>query len=227
MGIIFKDLFTEPTTDTALPSHTPTDNGTGYTEEANNTAFVINALTSTGKAKASGSKGSRRIVYSMQPDPAIAEYDVEIVQSTVDFFGLDDPFVLGGRWTDTSNKYGLSVRRSAVGSTATYEIFKEVSGTVTSLASTTTPLADGDDTKFEIRDAAKKGFKNGTEILSTTDNVITEVGKAFFGLGDVFVAGADVDSTWEFDDLRVTELDAGVATSFIPYKNYMKPLLVR
>lgn len=210
MALIFKDLFTEASVDTALASHTP-DTGTSWTETINNTtSSVVQAIAATDRCKVSVTQGSREIIHSADVSYATNEYDIEVKQPVVDAVGTDDPFHLLGRMTATNNHYGLAIRRSAA-NTATYEIFKKVAGTVTSLASSTVALANDDDSKFEIRDAAKKGFNNSSEIVSTTDNVLTATGKAGLGYGDVYIGGHDVEGAWELDDFRVTEVAAPAA----------------
>ena len=81
-----------------------------------------------------------------------------------------------------------------------------MAGTVTELASGDSGIAVNDVLMFEIRDATKKLYKNGSEELSTTDNALTSAGKAGVGLGNLFISNNDIALEWQLDDFKVTDL---------------------
>lgn len=211
MAVIVEDNFTE-LSDTDLASHTPSPTGTGWTEEVNDTTasdFVV--FEATDLLGIDVTQGSRQIIMTAQPDPTNNEYDVEVDLTIIDATGSDDPSILIGRLTASNTMYGGFSVNTGVG-TDTHKLFKIIAGSVTELASTTSNMSDGDVMKLEIRDATKKLFKQGSELISSADNVITLAGKAGIAVGDVFVPGHDVSLEWRWDNFKVTEVAADGGT---------------
>lgn len=113
--------------------------------------------------------------------PGTVEYDVE---GTLFFHTTGNQFQgIVGRFSTTANTY-YTVRWSTWGTTKSpifgWELIKSVAGTQTILAqSAFTATAGATYTvRLSIRDAAKKVFIDGAEIISNTDNAITEAGRA-------------------------------------------------
>ncbi len=210
MAVIVNDTFTEAA-DTALTAHTP-DTGSGWTkEEAAGTTNVMNVSGANDNAVASGATNSARLVYSAQPNPSVVEYDIEVTLPGIatGAGGGDDVAALLARFADTSNYYTAGTYGAT--SAADKKIKKTVAGVVTELATGDNGLTAGDTLKFQVRDAAKKLFHNGVEILSTADNALTAAGKAGFALGNVWVATDDLVITYTLDNFSVTEVAAAAS----------------
>jgi hypothetical protein len=112
-------------------------------------------------------------LYYASGDPTSAEYDVEadiFVISFTDYPGI------GGR-VSPSAETGYFVWHSTLNE---WHLVQVVSGTQTDLGSYNQALAVGTTyhLKLEIRDDAKKVFIDGVERISSSDNTITDAGKA-------------------------------------------------
>ena len=101
--------------------------------------------------------------------PASAEYDI---QANLGAATNEYPGVIGRVSTSAVTFY--HVRKSA---TDAWDLYKFVSGSVTLLASWQGTYRDNA-VKLELRDAAKKVYIDGTERISSSDNVITDTGRA-------------------------------------------------
>ncbi len=64
--------------------------------------------------------------------------------------------------------------------------------------------------KFEVRDAAKKGYVDDVEKISSADNALTSVGKAGLGWGNLSATAHDILTEFVLDNFIVTEVDAAV-----------------
>lgn len=206
MALIFSDAFTE-VSNTALTSHTPTILGTGWTQEKASATAVAHAR-ATDVLMSSAQDIGNGMTYSSQPNPAIADVDVQATLAAVYSGSSSAPIALIARFADTSNYYAVQILGTSHAQNDT-KIYKRVGGTWTQLAAVDTSWANGDVLKFEIRDATKKVYKNGVEILSTTDNAITAAGKAGVAWGaEAGGNGSHVFSTeWQLDNYSVTERD--------------------
>jgi hypothetical protein len=90
----------------------------------------------------------------------------------------------------------------------TMELFKRIAGTFTSLGTATVTALNGTthDCLFECKDATKKGFHDGVEILSSTDNAITAAGRAGVrGNGSSATVGAHLNN------FTATDIGGGAA----------------
>ena len=209
MAVIVSDTFTELLADTTLQTHVP-DTGTGWTEFSSCAVgrnFVVFFLLDD--MGANGSSGNCIEIYTAQPDPSVAEYDVQVTTTVITTFTVN-PAGLVARLTDINNHYtaGSYIASAA----ADKKIFKMVAGTRTELASGDNGLTAGDVFKFEVRDATKKLYQNAVEILSSTDNAITGAGQAGLFEGAVWVNTDDVQGVWRFDAFTVDEVAAAGAT---------------
>lgn len=208
MAVIFEDAFVE-SANTPLTSHAPTV-GTSWVEEENTTAAAAEAqvVASVDQVNCSATVNSSRIIVTSRPNPASVAYDVTAEISQMTGTGSDDPLGLIGRLTDTSNYYATVAYQA--GAAADAKIYGLVSGSLTELASGDTGWVSGDIMKFEIRDAAKKLYKNGAEVLSTTNNDLTSAGRAGMCWGNVTgVSTDDVNANQRFDDYSVDEISTG------------------
>jgi hypothetical protein len=205
-GIIFHDTFVG-TAGQDLVVRTPDTVGDSWAETRSNTS--LQEIDASGRCDATAVANSAHHVYRGRPNPTNDEYDVIGIPSAVDTAG-DDPWFLVGRYTDVNNTYGYKMGN------AQQRIYKKVASTVTELALASTTYAANDEFKLQVRDAAKKGFQNGTERVSTTDNAITDVGEAGFGLGNVFVATEDIETSWDTTEFKVDEVAAAAAQPLIP-----------
>jgi len=158
------DTFTE-SSNTDITAHTP-DTGTGWTEEYN-TALSTAQVQATNDILEGGEKTNRvGDVYSAQPNPTVAEYDITFTIKAVDDSGGRKPIGIIARWTDDNNFYYL--RMTPTGSDDDdLQLWKYVDGTATQLDSLEDITWAVDDViKFEVRDATKKVFVNGVEKLT-------------------------------------------------------------
>ena len=210
MAVISEDDFTEGS-DVDLVNHTPTPTGDSWTEEENTETKIQRVLAAEDFSASNGSAGSDRHIYSIQPNPSVNEYDIEgtLVYSTYPP-GSDDPWYFIARFTATNNYYSAGTYQPL--STADKRIFKQVSGTKTELASGDEAMTGSDALKIEVRDATKKLYRNGSQLISNGDDVIKDNGKVGFGLGNAWDVGSDdVRFDWEVDDFKVTTVDAAGA----------------
>jgi hypothetical protein len=112
------------------------------------------------------------------------------------------------RMSDADNGYYAEWYPTADASDNDTNLYKVVAGTRTQLATVDTGLANGDVFKLQMRDASKKLFKNGVQLLSSSDNTHTSAGEAGISAGKYNAnAVGNMNSTWRFDDYGVIEAD--------------------
>lgn len=197
--------------DINLVNHTPTPTGDGWTSEFDDASGNMFVRASDDICKSSGTSQGTGLVFSVQPDPTVAEYDVEALLVTVDG-SADDTWGLVARMFGANPQDDNYNTRGSGSATTKIEIRKLVTGTPTVLDTTAAGYQNGKTYKFEIRDATKKLFEDGVEIASTTNDDITGAGKWGFGYGDVLgTADDDTTANWEFDEFKCTEVAAGGA----------------
>lgn len=206
---VIVDSFTEASTDTALPSHTP-DTGTSWTVAFSTaTTAVLQAKQATDVCQASANETGVGVTYTASPAPAGAEYDVEITIVNVDTSTSNRPWWLFGRYVDSSNYYGVGVRPTGL---TDIDLRLRVGGVNSSLGTYNGGLSAGDVIKLEIRDATKRVYINGVQQISSADNSITSVGLAGLGIGrdpGNSFAGGNINTSWTLDDYTVTDAPAG------------------
>jgi hypothetical protein len=200
MANLVTDAFTEAA-DMNLSAHTA-NTGQGWTENVvGSKKWRIDAATD--RAKQDGPEATS-VVNTVNADPATAEYDITVTIRNITG-GDNQPLLLVGRFTDASNMYAGGSYRNEMA--ADKKIWKKVAGTVTELASGDSALVAGDTLKFEIRSATKKLYKNGVELLSTSDDALTSIGRGGLGGGAVMVAGHNLGA-WFVDDFLLDEVAA-------------------
>lgn len=202
---LFQDTFTEAA-DTALTSHTPSPTGTSWVQIAITGASFIEVKEATDAiANDVADIGGGEFCKS-QPDPSGVDYDVEMQVITTDTGTANRRVRIHGRIVDVSNYYAVRFLPTGHASNDT-QLIKNVAGTVTELATVDTGLTANDTLKLEIRDAAKKVYKNGAEILTSSDNALTAAGSAGVSCGQVSAAdsGNAIAATWRWDNYVVTE----------------------
>lgn len=204
MAVIFQDNFTE-SADTAVSAHTPSPTGTSWTEEVKSGTPIMTILAANDRAEQSANATSQRCTYSAQPNPSVSEYDVEVVLANYSSTSPRCGFIMGRFTSDADAGYGYV--HIASGDTTDKRLVKRISSTNTELATTDTGNSVGDTHKLEIRSASKKCYRNGGEILSSSDDTITATGKAGMGLGNQFNTG-NINSH-AYDDFKVTEVSSG------------------
>lgn len=144
--------------------------------------------------------------------PASAEYDVECdVEFLTDNNAANGPC---GRMSTSADTH-YHVRYSRNGLDAQWELYKFVDGAATLLGTFTDLLIAGMPrrVKLEIRDAAKKVYIDGVERISSTDNAITDVGRAGLRLfrGDTNTTGIHLDNFTATDAAGGGEAFSGAA----------------
>jgi hypothetical protein len=209
MAIIFQDTFTEAST-TAIDSHTP-DTGTGWVIEIDGGADLPTASGPDDALRVTSGTNSDKTIITSRPNPTSAEYDVQFTLTVLPS-DADNPSWLVARYVDTSNYYVAGSNGAA--NAADKKIVKNVAGTKTELASGDSADTVGDVFKFEVRNATKKLYRNGVELLSTSDNALTSAGSAGVAWGNVgTVATDDVSGLTRIDDYSVNEVSSGAATA--------------
>src|SRR5262245_15971523 len=174
------DTFVEVSSNTTLASHTPTgtDAGTGWSleEQTGTTLERVNATND--QAESDGNENNQRHLYTLQPNPAVAEYDTVITLNAVTSTSTNFAGLIA-RLTDASNYYGAGCYGASAA--ADKKLFKVVAGTRTELASGDSGNAAGDVLKLEIRNNSQKFYKNGGLELSATDTALTSAGRTGYG----------------------------------------------
>lgn len=188
--LVVSDSFTD-TTNTLLQSHTG-ELGATWTRHTSSAANNL-AISSGGRCRAAFD--SVTIIYYASGNPVTAEYDVQATFRPMTLVSGEAGGIAGRMSIAANTMYGA---RYIVASTQ-WQLFKVVGGTLTSLglASATLTAATDYVVKLQIRNAAKKLFVDGVEILSSTDNAITSTGQAGFR---VFTVGNGDTTGMHFDN---------------------------
>jgi len=217
MAIIVQASFTVDS-NTLLTSYTP-DTGTGFTEEVNTGGGNGLVLAATDNLQYDTNISSSVAAYSAQPDPGVNEYDIEFSLNAVFSGSGTRTILLFGRFTDADNSgYVLQIANGATG--VGLKLYKESGGSATLLDELADdPAQAGDKYKLEIRNAAKKVYRDRSgsgwvEVLSSTDDTITVTGKAGLAWG-ALVQNFHIRTEWRVDDFVVTEVSAAPATGFM------------
>jgi hypothetical protein len=196
----FSDSFTD-TAGTTLQSHT----GESLTW-ANHPATAGNAvITAAGRARHQAASAIALVLAgSPMSDP---EYDVEadfvpVTNTGTVFTGI------AGRLDSTANTMYLARWN---GSTNQWQLLRGVAGTFTTLQSAGATLTANQSyhVKLQIRNATKKVFVDGVEVISSADNTVTAAGSAGVRLFDSSVA-SDANSV-HVDNFTVTPAVAGAS----------------
>src|SRR5262245_9251734 len=208
------DTFVEASADTALTSHTPTgsDPGTPCSQIKAASGSTPNVFFTPDTVGWSANATDDSGIYVMAPDPSGAEYDVQVSLPTLSTTG-STAIGLVARCTASNNYYAGITLRSA--DALDKKIGKNVSGTLTTLNEVDSNLTAGDTLVFQIRNATKKLFQNGTERCTTTDNAITSAGKCGIGIGALVVSTHDVNSVWRLDDFSYTSVGGTTQTQSV------------
>lgn len=212
MSVIFSDSFTEAA-NTPLTSHTP-ETGTGWVEVFNTTGtgyLVVTAATDSVGASAdinSSGAGCRS-----NPSPSSAEYDVQATMSADEGAAETGTKPTGFffRWIDNDNSYFLFHYPNAHANNAE-NLYKRVGGTNTLLASVDVTEAAGNVYKLEVRDATKKLYINGSEVLSTSDNALTGAGACGLFVGGAFGITGHFRTPYQWDNYSVNEVGVAPVT---------------
>lgn len=137
-------------------------------------ATTQNAEINTNRARSASLTAYSR-TYRNTAVPATAEYDVE-----ADFVVGSDGSYICGRLSPTGTTNATVDRYETFYDRATGNFIQRVVGGVgTVLDSVTLSTGSGVHAiKLELRDAAKKVYEDASEILTTTDNTVSQVGRA-------------------------------------------------
>lgn len=201
---IFSDTFTG-TSGTDLINHTP-DTGTSWAE-AEDTCTGSNWEITSNKARVAVGGSDCRILETATPASTTADMaaDFAFIQGPTDALGAEDALGLLIRYADTSNYYACAIFGDTSSPYAT-SIFKRVSGTSTTLISGTTAYVANDIIRCEAIGTSIKMYRNGAEILSTTDSGLSAAGKGGVFEGNAQTATDDVRNVWHIDDFHVYEI---------------------
>jgi hypothetical protein len=202
-----QDTFTEGS-NTALPLHTP-DTGTSWTEAHDPGGATITVSTG-GYVAASGGANTNHNIHTITPNPAFssADYDVSITVTQLLTGNTDkDPFLLIGRYADSSNYYAFGVDGDT---SKTYALFEKVGGTVTVHATAAITMAANDVLKFSLRGDTLKVYQNGGQLACAVDASLSAAGSAGLGWGNASGATwgsnlADVNVGWRLDSFLLDD----------------------
>ena len=164
MTVFVNDTFTD-TNGVLLQNHTPAVGEIWVKRDT-----LPNADIQSNKAKST----SATIVgglYTNAVSPSVG-YDITCVLDVATPVSSDGMY-LYGRFADINNFYQVRVMHGT-----SWTLHKKVAGVLTLLHSAA-PVAHTYPCtlKFEIRDATKKVYKDGVEVLTSADNVLTSAGR--------------------------------------------------
>jgi hypothetical protein len=200
---IFNDTFTEASSDTDLPSHTP-DTGTSWTDQWHTaTTCKLTAIAASDTAKAANTVANSGVMYSANATYSTADYEVSC-KIVAGFTGSNRGYLLL-RFQDTLNMYAL---RFTTGATVT-RMYKNVAGTWTGLGSFLTDPAVGDTIKFRVSGTTLTWYKNGVLQDTQTATDISAAGKAGWAMGggaNLAASSDDILNTNEIDNFLVQDL---------------------
>lgn len=163
MADFVTDTFSGEGSNVSITSHVG-ETGATWTMAVGYSAVPL-LLSASSNLKGGASGGSAAYASGV---PASAEYDIEadIVP------GTSAVGIIGRVSTSTNTFYMASISSDG----ATMRLYKCLSGSYTELGSYT--ISGSETLKLEIRDAAKKVYYGGVERISSTDNSITDAGRA-------------------------------------------------
>lgn len=148
--------------------------------------------------------------YSAQPNPTVAEYFVESEFDDIGTNAATAAIAMFGRCIDctssTTQDYYTVFVYDDVGNA--YQLFKIINASPTSLG-TGGAFSDAETVviKLELKDAQKKVFEAGSEIISSDDNAITGAGVAGLSCGEVTgTANDDCSRNFRYDDFKLVEI---------------------
>ena len=199
---IFKDFFTQ-IADVDLVAHAPSGFGSSWVEEERTGVPVQRIQAVDDYAESDRTGLDDRHIYTCRPAPNVNEYDLNVKLLNIATTGLA-PWFFVARFTDTSNYY--SAGTYAANNAADKKIFKKVTSTVTEIATGDSNAVDNDTLKFEVRDATKKLYHNGSEVLSSGDNALSSIGVGGFGLGNAWISTEELVLSWRADNFTIDEL---------------------
>lgn len=206
--VVFYDSFSE-TEDTALVSHTP-DTGTGWVDVYNTTGGEWVVYAANGWVALNVDANNTGIATRADPSPSSAEYDIYVTLARGE--GVNEkgtkPVGVFFRRVDNDNLYLFQQLPNAHAQNS-QQLYRRADGVWTQLASADTSEADGDAFHIEVRDDAKRLYKNDELLLSTTDNTLTAAGSVGITNGNFNPAGGHARGVYAWDDFQVTVPEAG------------------
>lgn len=205
--VIVQDSFTGSGT---LTAHQP-DVGTGWVKVYDT---LLNDPVVSGVLKAKSNGTNKGQAYAAQPAPTSADEQIQIKLTALDTSSSARTVGLFGRRVDNNNLYFLRVSPNG-SSNPSLQLYKRVASVNTLIASIDSTLVAGDVIMLELRNSAKKIFRNGTEVASSTDNALTAAGTWGVSLGAYPTTPGDIRTTWSLDDFTASQIttpapDAGV-----------------
>ena len=146
------------------------------------------------------------MIYTAQPNPIDADYEVEFEVAAADLSG-DDTIYAICRYADADNMYGFG---GAGGSTV--RIYELAAGVGELHTAGTINIETGDIIQFSCNGSTLTGRvldndRSLREEITATDSTLTAAGSAGIAWGNTFVAANDATTDWEFDNFMVRELD--------------------
>ncbi len=172
---------------TSLSSHTPSGGGSWTLHPSYSNPLQIS---NANRAKNAAGSGSGAAYHS--GTPATAEHDITGDFTYFSGGGTEDIGICGRMSTTANTMYMWRYVGNG------WQLFKFVAGSATLLGSWSQSVSAGSTQagKLEIRGAAKKGFVEGVERVSSSDNAITAAGRA----GIRAFAGATNTSSTHIDN---------------------------
>lgn len=199
MAVFVNDTFSGEASTVALESHTG-ETGATWTVHPSYSSN-LNVSSSTGTVFCSNT--SAPTGYYTSGVPSGAEYDVQADFVVTDTGAIDNAAGITGRMDTTANTFYMLRYSDPHGA---WQLFKAVAGSFTLLGSYSQALSVSSYTaRLEIKDATKKVFIDGVERISSTDNAITDAGRA----GTRWFISTNGQTGLRLDNFSATDANAG------------------
>lgn len=201
MSTVVQDTFTD-SNGTLLTAHT----GEAGAAWANHPSYSGTFQIASNRARSSAADGTVNGAYASGV-PATAEYDVSatfVIVSAINSGNLAAAGICGRIDTSNNTLYQVSLTEGTG-----WRLHKFVGGIATQLGSTVTQALNNGNTfsvKLEIRNATKKLFVNSVEKISSSDNAITDTGRA--GLRGRWATDS---GGYHYENVLVEDLATGTA----------------
>jgi len=209
------DQFTEASTDTNLESHTPNIGDQWAILRVTTTTGAMVRFSDDTMDNADDNNQENVVsAYLAKPDPTQKDQTLSIkIPTRQESASNAKGWGLFCKKTDADNYYFIEVYGNA-STNQNFHIFKNSGGSVSVLGTTDNDeLADNDVIKFECKDGSQKIFRNGVEVLATTDTDHDgDIGTwGWFIAGDTTFPGGEssqVASGWSFDNFQAEEFSS-------------------
>ena len=203
--VVFHDDFSGATAPVRLDQHVPTIAGQGWTQIYTNNPSYFFEVFPSGETGANHSANNVRTKYRADPMPAGDEYDVEVTVSRVHAGSGTRPLNVILRWDSYGNWVNLSLYRTDIGGAGSVRINKRVGEQpIQAVTGGNFGPLPGDVFRAEVRNDGITVYRNGQQILFTSDVYHTTIQKNAIGLS----AGIEghLHADWRVSEYKVSEI---------------------